>query len=478
MSTHGFSGRDIRDVARRWMILLGLLAVGAGVTGFELASRTPQEYVSTARLVVGPMSGPMTSDMVRAASMLGATYADVLTTDDNLRSASSEAGIKRGLDLKELERSVQITSNSSSRVLTLAVTRSNAQDARKLALALVRTAQRYASSPAFAIPDRPNALSPMLDIRELHMIDAPRSGEPASRPVLLYAIIAALASVAAALPVLVWWDVRHRHRGSDTLSTLTAHRVLGTCTLDSRFVWRRKFVSARRRATGRARAYQLIAAKSELLAPKRPLRSLAVVGTENSAASAEVAANMALMLAKSGRTVAFIDLTMNEELTNRLLHGNAWRGIEEVGGLVLETGDVAAGDGRVVAVLSHEPSLTSSDLPRGNVIERVQEISDLVVVHAPAVLAEPGTVLIASMVDAVAVVVNDVDTKNSPGTSLDAIEALEHSQAPLLGAIVAVGKPGIADSGRAGRTRDGREAVMDMGLSASPKVTRRREFKA
>jgi Mrp family chromosome partitioning ATPase len=164
------------------------------------------------------------------------------------------------------------------------------------------------------------------------------------------------------------------------------------------------------------------------------LRSITVTGTGDTGPSGEVTANLALSFALSGRDVALVDL-VPPSATEHLHVRPRTRHIERAGGVVLDLATVPAGRGAVHVLMSREPTLDRGGGSPNGVVRTLLQLVDLVVVHAPPLLLEPGTVLVARQTTGVVVV--DIDADPSATELVQALDILEESNAPVLGAVLA-----------------------------------------
>jgi receptor protein-tyrosine kinase len=432
----GFSAPDILGTLRRWLAVLLAAALLGGALGAFAVSRGEVKYQSKARLLVGPLGG--TSDSVRTSQSLGATYADLLMSEGLLRSAAVSAGIPKSVDLEMLEGAVQATSNDRTRVLTIVVTWTTPATAQEFTSALVQTAQTFSTR----LPTGSDSTADLEQRQgQISIIDPP-SLPPAPVPAgtALFAVLAALVSFAAAFGLALIADARRTGLNALFAAAIAGQRVLGTCRLDNALRRLRAPVVARSPRSSQGNDYRMIAAKAELLSPRRRIERFCVFTAQESWFSGEVAANLALAFARDGRQVALVDLSGSPQVFRRMQKLTSRRSVQRVQGFVLESFHVRSGRGEVAVVLTHDVALQADREADGRMVDLLLEVYDLVVVNAPPLLTEPTTAVLAEQADAVSLVLPVSDAPGVTAAAVEAMETLERSGTPLLGAIVAVGR--------------------------------------
>src|SRR3712207_3066194 len=78
-------------VLRRWRFMLAAATLTSGVAGYVVASGTPPQYETTARVLVGPLGGE--AKVLRASGPLAETYATLATTRRLLDVTARRVGV-------------------------------------------------------------------------------------------------------------------------------------------------------------------------------------------------------------------------------------------------------------------------------------------------------------------------------------------------------------------------------------------------
>ena len=134
-SDHGIPASVVTWALRRfwWLIIAAGLALGLGA--YTVLNTFNPGYQSQARVLVGQLAG--STDSLRASASLGQTYADALISETLLRRVFSAAGVQSPSETAILSAAdVQFTVNS--RILTIQMTWSDPETARKLSDLMVK----------------------------------------------------------------------------------------------------------------------------------------------------------------------------------------------------------------------------------------------------------------------------------------------------------------------------------------------------
>lgn len=425
--------------ARRWWYVIALGALVAALAAAAVLADSEARYEAETRLLVGPLSGQL--DTVRASGLLAQTYAELAVTDEVLDSAADRAGVDESPST--LRNDVEARADETTRVLTITVTDESPRAASALAQGIADELVATATDDERALPplesiDPTTALTAQQErvagsIRVIEPASAPDAplGQPVALLVALAGIAGALVAFAGALVLdhLPWT----RPARAD-LSQLKTRRLLGVVRVAARRARHARLVVARRPERASAAAYKRVATKIQLLAAPARLRSLAVIGARGDEGSGQVAGNLAFAFAQSGRVIALLDLAGDRHLQTEMRRSGQPR-IEKVSGNVLEYAQTRAGRGEVLFLESADPALRDDgEHGPSQLVDELLHVADLVVVHAPPLLVEFGSVLVAQQVHAVAMVASDRERDYAP--VIEALDTLESVDARVVGTIV------------------------------------------
>lgn len=430
------SSTMFRGLARRWPMIV-LTVVVAVLVAYAFAQSQPDEYRSTTRLLVGPTTGAPV-ETLRSAGLMAHTYGDVVLSQSNLRAAAEAAGLPG--DLEELTDMVEVRANETTRTLTVIVEHDDPQVGAAFASALIDRVIMTAPPPTAVFYPSVETEVPAGMVTLLDDANA-NPPEPVERPTLLLVLLAGVVAAGMAATVAVGLESAPWRRPPSNLDGLVQRRFLGRVVLPpggtaGKLVGRR----TRREAE---RDHRLLTTKVQHLTADTPLASLAVFGARANDGSALVAAELATAFARAGRSVVLVDLTSDTALADRLHLSRVEREVVTVDDIVLELADVEAGEAAELRMLVSDAVRASGEPARvRHVVDLLSEVADLVVVIAPAMLLEYGTLLVAKRADG-ALLVGGEDAGSVDGV-IEAYDVLLAHDVRILGTVLA-SQHGAAD---------------------------------
>ena len=196
----------------RLVILTPLLAalVTAGITVF-----LPNQYTASTTMYVlvtsgGSTTASTTSNDLTASQMITNDVATLIKSDRVMADTASNLGLA---DLRGFK--ISVTSSTTSRVVTLSVTGSNAQSAADVANAMVKNTSDIAQS--------------VMEVKSVNAIDsaaAPIAPSGPNRP--LYVAVALMAGFLAAIMIAVLMETLNtKVRNSEDAEELLGVPVIG-----------------------------------------------------------------------------------------------------------------------------------------------------------------------------------------------------------------------------------------------------------
>lgn len=309
-------------IIRRWWLTLVAAAWVAGLFAYLLASGIPSTYEARARILVGPVNG--TFDQVRAAASLVETYAQLAESTPIL--AATIETLELDTSVRVLDRAVRVTASTISRILTIDVEASDPAVAARIADAiadeLIALEGREARRPEGALEViEPGTINP----------------EPVAPDVPILTVLAAGFGLIGAFSIVFAIEylsdaIRDRH----DLVAATGSPVLGTVEVpaDFRPDARHALIVEARPESRSASDYRMLAGLLSTADGVRP-RSVLIVGTQPGDGAAEVAANLAAVLSRSGRRVAVVDANERDAELSRLFTSTSQRGVSNLIGRVV-----------------------------------------------------------------------------------------------------------------------------------------------
>lgn len=142
----------IINMVQRWLWLLVVATIGAGLTAYWFGSQQPTDYEASVRLVIGPGVDGLSPDLndLRAGAQLMQTYSELATTRPVLQAVIDDVGLEISPD--RLRRRITVRDNTETQILSIFVQDEDpvrsAAIANSLANTLLRLSPSGGESPA------------------------------------------------------------------------------------------------------------------------------------------------------------------------------------------------------------------------------------------------------------------------------------------------------------------------------------------
>jgi polysaccharide biosynthesis transport protein len=391
---------------RRWWGTLIVAGIVAALGAWILASRAPETFQASTRLVVGPLAG--NTDTVRAAGTLARTDAEVAQSQSLLDDAARALGLPAG-EVDDVD--VDASANEVTRLLVISVQDSDPQRAADLA-------NQLASALAARVKEEP--VGPEGTITVLDPATVP--GVPSEPDVPRIVTLSVLATVILAFGVAWLLD-----RFDDAVARPEElEQAVPGAFVTAVPPWRRGRGSPTsvlaRPGSGAGAALRLIATSLEL-AVERPPRTVLVTGTETGESSEEVAANLAALLATPRRRVLLVDATADGRLRRLLgLKTDLPRGL---GASEVVVDQLDPGTGARFDVLAEDVGGGGAGLALDEaraILAELSSVADWLIVHTEPMSAAAATLVWASTCSATVLVVQQGRTRREAvAASADAV---------------------------------------------------------
>jgi non-specific protein-tyrosine kinase len=214
-------------------------------------------------------------------------------------------------------------------------------------------------------------------------------------------------------------------------------------------------------------AYRYLGARITALARKDGLRSILVTSEGRNEGKSTVVANLASAIAQSGQRVVAVDANLRRPSLHQMLDVPNRTGLSNIleGELALPEADQYSGSSGVWVIPTgparSAPAALVASQQMHNVIQKLCEQFDLVLIDAPAILSVADAALLAPMVDGVVLVVRRDHAHKEAVRS--AVKQLADVGATVLGVVFNSGQP-------AGRQRGASYPVrVDKSRGAAPR---------
>lgn len=421
---------------QRWKWTLLLAVWVAGLVGFLGASQIAPTYETSARLLVGPLNTDINT--VRAAESLTLTYAELAGTEPPLRRVIDRLGLD--VALADLSEAVEITATSATRILEIKVTDTDPARASDVANALADELIELTSTGL----SRPEG--------ELTLVDPAAVPIDAVGPnVLLLTTLSAIAGLLTAglLGIAIEY-VNNSLRGAEELAEVTGSAVLGEVNVGHgyRGTPMQPLVVEAEPGSRTALGYRMLASRLPIWEhDDKPLRSILVVGSQPGDQVGELTANLAAILARSGRSVTVIDADDIEAQVTGMFVPDRRTGLSEL--LALAPSAVTGADALDNVRVKRAPGIdlipagrTESRTVRedtvGALLATLAEGSEVVLVSAAPIHRSAQSLLWARHTDG-AIVVARAETTRVDNVR-HAVDSLRLIDASIIGSVLLVSR--------------------------------------
>lgn len=400
----------------RWVLAITILVTVAA--GVFVKTRAPT-YDATATVTVSLQTfdgTPVASDM---------------STEQQIASSSGVASIAArtlGITNTAVLGGLSVTAPTAGQVLEITYSASTAATARQRANAVAHAYVTYRNSQAATVTSSGSQLIPTASV----LSPASLPGAPAG-PRLLVTLAAAVV-LGLALGVVVafardWLDDRVRDprdvesREIPSLGTVPVGVLPLGATNDG------------------TDAYRRLRDKVGIEIARRQARTLVVAGAEDDADTGDVAINLCIALARSGRQVVLVETRPNDDLVHELVDAESSSGLS---GLLRDAGDVAT-ELRATPVPGLKilpaggPFPDAADRLAGpgmtQVVAELTALADLVVIDSGNLMSSTRTLAVAPLSDLAMLVARAGVTRI--GQVTDAAAELRRARLELIGCVLA-----------------------------------------
>lgn len=458
-------------LARRWWWLILLLAVLGGAAAFAISVFTPPTYEASTTVLINQAPGTLPDEQaVLSGQRVAATYAELLHQRPVLEAVITNLGLTTNPD--QLEKQLTVTPVRETNLLVLSVRDSDPQRAAAIANEIVAVfvqqnlenqASRYAGqlasleaaiqqsqadidntkarlealSSATSEEDKAerNRLEELLvqqngnynalrqsyeDVRlseakttdKVTVVESALPGKMLTSPIrnmLMGALIGLMASVGIVILIeylreTVKSDVEIKQiTGAPTLGTIGTIKVNGHGVL----------VTAAEPRSQIAEAYRVLRANLEFTEGDEPARTLIVTSSGPGEGKSTTAANLAVVLAQSGKRTILVDADLRRPSLHQMFNQPNDRGFTSV---LLRMDGAKLADCIAATDIEGLFLLPSGPLPpnpadllgsrqMANLVEDFKEQADIVIFDCPPLLAVADTSLLARYCDAAVLVV-------------------------------------------------------------------------
>ena len=421
-------------VGSRWIVLVAFALVGL-VAGAGYSLATPKVFSAESELFVSVAGIDNTSDLAQGGAFSqqqARNYSQIATKQLVLEPVISSLGLTSSVKSLALNVSVTVPLNTS--IISIVVTDSSPVGAANIANAI---ATSLVDEVIKLVPKKSDGTTP---VRLKPLQNATPPSDPSAPNAGISLLLGLLAGVLAGLVLIILREMAStRVRGIDQILELAGVPVLATVVHD-RGAARAPLLKAELLSSARSEEFRQL--RTNLLAIKGNDSPLAVLVTSSIPREGKsvTAANLAIAMAATGRTVCLVDADLRTPAVARLFGLDAARS-----GLA----DVLAHGTEVTDALHLWGSTTLSILPSGPVppnaselvgskaavalIARLRQEFDVVIIDSPALLPVTDGAILAGIVREALLVVGagQVESKELRRS----LELLNSSDSALVGTV-------------------------------------------
>ncbi|OIO88667.1 MAG: hypothetical protein AUK03_15860 [Anaerolineae bacterium CG2_30_64_16] len=489
--------RQYALLLRKWLWLVVICTVVAGGTAYGVSKNSTPIYQASATLLVNQASNPVS----------GAGYQDILTSERLAKTYASlltgwpmldETARRLGVDAKDLEKTVTVSSVRDTQLLEIQVEGPNPQLIVQIAntlpevfiaqnqeLQMGRVSESKASlereitSVEADITRTQDALNAVTDdnqrmrletslaqyrstyssllssyqqirLAEAQATDNVAIAKPARVPelpirprtmtnTLLAAVVGAMIAVGAAFLIEYLDDTI---KTPDDVARVSGLSTLGAIARLKETGGTRQLVAWLQTKAPESEAYRTLRTNIQFSSVDKPVRSLLVTSAGPSEGKSTTAANLAVVMAQTGQRVVLVDTDLRRPVMHKVF------GVANNTGLTsaLLNGEQVVLDGHLQGTEVENLSLlTSGPIPpnpsellgshrMARLVEKLAGQADLVIFDSPPVLAVTDAAVMGRQVDGVVLVVDAGQTREQ--VLAQAAAELQQTGANLLGVVL------------------------------------------
>lgn len=387
----------------RWSWLIGLAALLGAVLTFVISLQIPPTYQATATMTVARRSAA-DNEFMALTERPTATYIELLRKRPVLEGVIDR--LQLNIEPQQLDKKLRITALRNTALIALTVSDTDPERAAAIANELVRLVSERGHS----------LLGNDVTIRRysLHLIDpAIAVTKPASPNIPLNVVVMAVVSAMLALgAVLIRDHLDDRVRSPEEIKALVGMQTLATIPRQGRDQGRGKASITRDDFAPEMESLRMLRAHIDHIAANRSIRSLLVTSATAGEGKSTTAANLAVVLAQSGRRVILVDTDLRQPSLHTIFQQANTRGVttalqsedENVSTYLMPTG-IANLSLLPSGPLPPNPADLAGSPQMARLIERLTGCGDIVLLDSPALLPVVDSIPLARACDATVLVV-------------------------------------------------------------------------
>jgi capsular exopolysaccharide synthesis family protein len=241
-------------------------------------------------------------------------------------------------------------------------------------------------------------------------------------------------------------------KSTDELSESLGLMILGSISKIKGKDYKDKLIAPKDPFSPTAEAFRRVRSNIQYMAVDQPIKSILITSPEASAGKSTIAANLAVAMAQANRTTIIVDTDLRRPVIHKFFNISNSEGLTdllsspalEINGELRETG---IDNLRVITSgpLPPNPSELLGSQKMVHLLQRLEEMADVVIFDSPPTLVVTDASALANQVDGVILVTQAGHTRR--GAAHQAIKGLLQVRAKILGGVLnGVFNKGLGDS--------------------------------
>jgi polysaccharide biosynthesis transport protein len=383
----------LRMLRRGWPVVVLITALFVALSALYL-TLTPKVYESTAVLLVSAGNAEDTNDLTQGANFAGSavtSYAKVVDSSTVLGPVAAQLQPRR--DVVDLIDKISATVPEDTRLIQVTAVGNNAGEAATLANAT-------ASSASQILPTLENLAELYPVVRVTQIVQANEASGPVSPSTKRVLALGFVIGLCVGLGVIIAAQtIDTRLRQVDDVRALTDIPLLAVLPKVKRS--QKHGLVARDEPSGEiGEAFRTLRTNLRFLEAK-DRRSMVFTALSDDREAAQVPANLAWSLVQAGWRVLLVDLDLRRSTVADAFALRATPGLADVLMRQAQLNDVVRDTNhtRFKIVVSGTPQVTPADLLSApamvNVLRRMEQSFDYVILHAPPLLSYTDAALVS-----------------------------------------------------------------------------------
>lgn len=423
-----------RLLLRHWLVI-GLVTLLAGAAVYAVSQTRAPQYTATASEYFAVSAGNSAAELAQGSNYLQdqmASYGELATSPAVLNPVIDDLGL--ALSVKQLGRTVRVTTPRNTVVMEIAVTTANPQQAATIANSIGSQLTNAVDSIGAKLPNG----KALVTVQSIQTALPPtvQSSPNTRRDTGLGLLIGLLLACGV---VLGRARLDSRVATAESAAEITEEPVLATIRRAGNLN-KRGLAVVRDPRSRSAEDFRQLRSSVERLADGRSSYVVAVTSSIRNEGRSTVAANLAAALGEAGHRCVLVEADLRQprlaEITGTTSEPGLLGAVQTPGDLATHLQTVEQGSFDVLTAGGNatNPSEVLSSAGLASLVTELRQKYDFVVVDTPAILAVADAKTLRSALDGAVVVVDATSVRRPQLTS--ALQAADLGGLPVVGLVL------------------------------------------